>query len=98
MLFMRTDGKYPKLTTSAALQFGHLAVKNVINLEPEQVQAFMARQDFEIDVVQVQNVSGTGYVVLRYQEIVVGLGVYREHLNLVESLFPKGWARKTVLL
>ena len=98
MLFMHTDGKYPKLTTSAALRFGFLASKNVVDLEPEQVVAFMGREDFEVDVAQVQTVSGTGYVILRYQEIVVGMGVYREHLGLVESLFPKGWARKRVLV
>ncbi|NHZ71887.1 MAG: RNA methyltransferase [Aquificales bacterium] len=98
MLFMRTDGKYPKLTTAAALQFGYLATKNVIDLQPEQVQMFIGRQDFDIGAAQVQNVSGTGYIVLRYKGFVAGLGVYREHLGLVESLFPKGWARKTVLV
>jgi 16S rRNA C967 or C1407 C5-methylase (RsmB/RsmF family) len=98
MLFMHTDGKYPKLTTSAALRFGFLASKNVVDLEPAQVAALMGCEDFEVDMAQVQNVSGTGYVILCYQEIVVGMGVYREHLNLIESLFPKGWARKTVLV
>lgn len=98
MLFMRTDGKYPKLTTSAALRFGNLASKNVVDLEAAQVQAFMGRQDFEVDAAQVQNVSGTGYIILRYRGRVVGLGVYRQHLSLVESLFPKGWARKTVVV
>ncbi len=98
MLFMRTDGKYPKLTTSAALQFGHLATKNVIDLEPEQVQAFMARQDFDVCDAQLETVTGVGYAILRYKDFVVGMGVYRAHLGLVESLFPKGWARKTVLV
>ena len=98
MLFMRTDGKYPKLTTAATLRFGALACKNVVDLQPEQLVAFMGRRDFHIEGAQVQNVSGTGYVMLRYQGIVVGLGVYRQHLHLVESLFPKGWARQTVLV
>ncbi|PID85291.1 MAG: RNA methyltransferase [Chloroflexi bacterium] len=96
MLFMHTEGKYPKLTTAAAMQFGRFARDNVIDLQPEQVQAFMARQDFHVDAAQVVDVSGTGYVILRYRGYVVGLGVYRQHLGLVESLYPKGWARKQV--
>ena len=98
MLFMHTDGKYPKLTTAAAMQFGHLARKNIVDLQPAQVQMLMGRQDFEIAADQTQNVMGTGYVILRYQGFVVGLGVYREHLNLIESLYPKGWSRDNVLV
>ena len=98
MLFMRTDGKYPKMTTAAALQFGHLASKNVVDLASEQVQAFVGRQTFDVGAEQLGNVTGVGYVILRYKSYVVGVGVYREHLGIVESLFPKGWSRKTVLV
>ena len=71
---MHTEGKYPKLTSAAALQFGGFASKNVIDLEPEQVQTFMSRQDFGIGSAQTEKVSGTGYVILRYEGFVVGLG------------------------
>ncbi len=98
MLFMHTDGRYPKLTTASTIQFGRFATKNMIDLEPEQVQTFMARQNFNVAPAQLADVSGTGYVILRYRGYVVGLGVYREHLGLVESLYPKGWARKNVLV
>ncbi len=98
MLFMHTEGKYPKLTTAAAMQFGHLAHKSIVDLEPEQVQLFIGRQDFEIGADQTQNVTDTGYVMLRYQGFVMGLGVYRAHLNLVESLYPKGWSRQNILV
>ena len=96
MIFMRTEGKYPKLTTGAAMLVGHHAKRNFIDLEPSQVQDFMARRDFNIMPDQAPHCTGTGYVLLRYQSVSLGIAVYRPHLNLVESLYPKGWARKNV--
>ncbi|MCB8988633.1 MAG: methyltransferase domain-containing protein [Ardenticatenaceae bacterium] len=97
MLFMHTDGKYPKLTTGAAMQFGHLAQQNVLDLSHEQVQAYLARREFEATAGQTAVCSGTGYVLVRHQGFPLGIGVYRANRGTVESLYPKGWARQNVL-
>jgi len=62
-----------------------LARKNIVDLQSAQVQMLMALQDFEIAADQTQNVMGTGYVILRYQGFLVGIGVNCEYLNLIES-------------
>lgn len=98
MLFMHTQGKYPKLTSAAAMQFGAWAEQNVIDLEPEQVGAFMNREDFGITAVQSTRTTGTGYVILRYHGFPLGVGVHRPAQGIVESLYPKGWARKAVVV
>jgi 16S rRNA C967 or C1407 C5-methylase (RsmB/RsmF family)/NOL1/NOP2/fmu family ribosome biogenesis protein len=97
MLFMHTQGKYPKLTSPAAMQFGRAATRNVIDLEPEQAGAFMNREDFGITAVQSSHTTGTGYVILRYHSFPLGVGVHRPAQGKVESLYPKGWARKNVI-
>ncbi|MCA9961480.1 MAG: NOL1/NOP2/sun family putative RNA methylase [Anaerolineales bacterium] len=94
--FMNVDGKYPKLTTAAAMIFGHLATRNTIDLEPEQVANYVARHDFKISATQASHCTGTGYIILRYQGFTMGVGVYRAHAGLVESLYPKGWIRENI--
>jgi len=97
MLFMHTDGKYPKLTTGAAMQFGHLAQRNVLDLTHEQVRAYLARQEFGATAGQTAQCHGTGYVIVRHQGFPLGIGVYRANRGIVESLYPKGWARPNIL-
>jgi NOL1/NOP2/fmu family ribosome biogenesis protein len=80
------------------MQFGKAATRNIIDLEPEQVQAFMNREDFGITAVQSTHSTGTGYIILRYHGFPLGIGVHRPAQGIVESLYPKGWARKTVVV
>ncbi|MCA9973114.1 MAG: methyltransferase domain-containing protein, partial [Anaerolineales bacterium] len=98
MHFMNVDGKYPKLTTAAAMRFGHLAARNWIDLTPPQAAAFFARQDFSLPAAQAAGCSGTGYVLLRYRGYILGVGVYRARQGLLESLYPKGWRRTNVVM
>ncbi|MCP4356509.1 MAG: methyltransferase domain-containing protein [Chloroflexi bacterium] len=98
MMFMRTQGRYPKLTTSASRLLGQHANKNMIDLNVEQTVAYINRQEFVMLPEQTHLCTGTGYVLLRYRERPLGIGVYREHKNRVESMFPKGWVRQNVQL
>ncbi len=98
MFFMHIDGKYPKLTTAAAQYFGKKATRHVVDLLPEQAAAYLARRDTPIASEQVLQGVGTGYVIVRYQGLPLGVGVYRARQGLLESLFPKGWARSEVTM
>lgn len=98
MFFMHIDGKYPKLTTAAAQFFGKKATRHVVDLLPEQAAAYLARRDTPVASEQVLRCVGTGYVIVRYQGLPLGIGVYRARQGLLESLFPKGWARNSVIM
>ncbi|MCA9932845.1 MAG: RNA methyltransferase [Ardenticatenaceae bacterium] len=98
MFFMHIDGKYPKWTTGAAQLFGRYATRQVVDLEPEQAQAYLARQDCGLLAQQTAVCNGTGYALVRYQGIPLGVGVYRARQGLLESLFPKGWARAGAIM
>ena len=39
--FIRIRGKFPKLTSVAAMKFGHLATKNIVTLTPDQLHSLL---------------------------------------------------------
>lgn len=96
MHFMRVDGRYPKLTTAAAMLFGAHATRNVVDLRPEQVTAFIARQEFVLDAAQQAQVTDNGYIMLRWRGVWLGQGAYYADGHRVESLFPKAWSRPAI--
>ena len=93
MHFMRVEGKYPKLTTGAAMLFASFAQRNVLDLAPEQAHAFYQREEFVISDTQASQLTGNGYVMLRYQNIPIGQGTYYANSQRIASLFPKAWSR-----
>lgn len=93
--FMSTRLKYPKLSTAAAMLLGRAATKNYINLTPQQVQAYVNRQDFSVSTRQSTYCTGIGYVLVRYRGFVLGVALYRPANSgggVVQSMFPKGWS------
>ncbi len=98
MLFMRTDGRFPKLTTAASLVFGQYATRNSIEINAEQATSFFTRQTFPVSDDQIHNCTGTGYVILRYKDRTVGVGTFHAKSQSIESSFPKGWVRKNVIV
>lgn len=93
MMFMRTDGRFPKMTTAAGMLFGRHASKNIIEITKEQAAAFFTRRTFAVSDAQIENCTGTGYVVLCLQNTAVGIGVLHTQSQTIESTFPKGWVR-----
>lgn len=98
MPFMRLNMKFPKLTTAATLTLGHMATRNVIELTEEQLDAYLSRRPFFPDVGQLAEDASTGYVVLSFEGITVGLGLFYtatdERPGKVESLYPKAQANR----
>ncbi len=81
--------KYPKPTTSCATTFGREADRNVVNMSYDQLQAYLARKPFTLQKDQIQSCNGSGYVLVRYQNAVLGVGFYEQNQSVVASLFPK---------
>jgi hypothetical protein len=81
--------KYPKLITSCATSFGHNAGLNIIDIFPNQLQDYLSRKTVTLYEDQDQVCDGTGYVLIRHQNAVLGVGFYEQNQGFVASLFPK---------
>ena len=86
--------KYPKPTTSCATAFGFRADRNRIDLYPDQLQAYLRRKPFALRKDQDRSCDSSGYVLVRYQNAVLGVGFYEQNQSLVDSLFPKSRVSK----
>ena len=84
--------QYPKLTTSCAASFGPTAGRNVIDASSSQLQAYLARKPFILKKDQARACDGSGYVLMRYHNAVLGVGFYDQNQDVVASLFPKSMA------
>ena len=81
--------KYPKPTTSCAAAFGCKADRNVIDTSFNQLQAYLARKPFTLQKDQARACDGSGYVLVGYQNVVLGVGFYEQNDNVIASLLPK---------
>lgn len=97
MHLMRTNMHYPKITTSAAMAFGHLATKNIVELDREGVDAFLSRIPHRVMPEQTKSCTGRGYVLPKHEELVLGVGFFapeedHEEGGELRSMFPKAWS------
>jgi hypothetical protein len=96
MVFMRAQSRFPKITTAAAMVFGGVATRNTIDLDAEQIQAYVQRQDVHVRGDQLKSCTGIGYVLVRHQGVDFGVAFYvpeeRDEGARLQSLFPKAWA------
>jgi NOL1/NOP2/sun family putative RNA methylase len=85
--------KVPKLSTEAAMAFGSFATRNVVDVDTEARVAFITQQSISLTPDQTRNCSEKGYVIVRSDGIVLGVGML--HLDgeapTLESQFPKNW-------
>jgi NOL1/NOP2/sun family putative RNA methylase len=96
MVFMRAETRFPKLTTAAAMLFGTRAVRNTVDLDEGQMQAYVQRRDILLRGDQVGSCTGIGYVLVRYQGLPFGIALYlpdeQDKGDRLKSMFPKAWA------
>jgi NOL1/NOP2/sun family putative RNA methylase len=86
--------RFPKPTTSCAAAFGEMAERNVIDVSPSQLRNYLARRSFDLKKDQANACDGSsGYVMVRFQNAVMGVGYYDKSEGAVASLFPKSRAR-----
>lgn len=88
---LKTRIRYPKLSTAAAMLIGHLASQHVVALNAEQRDQYLHKQDLELRSDQLELCQSTGYVIVRYRNICLGLGLYFEpneqHDHVLRSLY-----------
>jgi NOL1/NOP2/sun family putative RNA methylase len=84
--------RYPILTTGAAAAFGPLASRNRIGVTADQRDAYLRRMPFTPSPGQLADCLGTGYVLIVWEEAVLGVGFYGADQGRVASLFPKSMA------
>ena len=97
IVFMRAkSSRFPKLTTAAAMLFGGKATRNTIDLDEEQIRAYVQRQDINLRADQVRSCTGIGYVLVRHEGVDFGVALYlpdeQGKGDRAKSLFPKAWA------
>lgn len=89
---IKTKVKHPKLSTPAAMWITPHAKQNCIELTKSQRDEYLFREDIYLNAKQVKKIRGTGYVLVSYLGIGLGIGLYLEHTQgpeKLESLFPK---------
>ncbi len=94
--FVHINMKHPKITTAGAMAFGHLATRNILDLNPSQLHGFLTGQAF--DLVPGQGGGGLqrGSVLVRCEDIFLGTGFFEPGATgggLVTSQFPAAWQR-----
>ena len=90
--FMKTKTRFPKLTTPGAQILGPHATRNVLDLDADQLPAYLARTAVALEPGQAGDCSGDGFVLVRHRGHVLGLAFYRDSADRVESLVPKRWS------
>lgn len=100
---LRIDMKAPRLTTAAAMTWGHLAQKNAIELQDDQLDPYLLRENIRLSSEQLHNCTGRGPILIRYHGHCLGLGFLEStrpedsnHGHL-RSLYPRAFARELQL-
>ncbi len=94
MFFIKERDRYPKLSTAAAMCLAPHATRNVVDLDQSQVNGFHDRETFPLDHAQQRACDGSGYVMTRFREHVLGIGLYLAEKGTLASYFPKRWTPK----
>lgn len=88
---VRISRSFQKLTTSAATALGHLAARNIVDLDGTQVSAYLTRTPVVLDGAGAAGCT-RGHVMVRHAGVVLGMGEYRADRGILYSMFPKHWA------
>jgi hypothetical protein len=72
-----------------------MANRNVVDSSKGQLQNYLARKSFTLTKDQANACDGgSGYVLVRFKNAVLGVGYYDKSEGAVASLFPKSMARE----
>jgi SAM-dependent methyltransferase len=86
---VHVKGPHEKLTTAGAMLLGAVARRNAVDLDGDQMRAYLMRGKFSLSAAQAAQCSEDGYILVRYQGAPLGVGVFRSSDARVASLFPK---------
>jgi NOL1/NOP2/fmu family ribosome biogenesis protein len=93
MPIAQLNKKWPKLKTGAAMLLAPEATAHVIELLKDQVVAYARRETFPVDRSQIPGRSIPGYVLVKNDDLYLGLGILRGTPDgwRLESVLPKHW-------
>ena len=83
------------VTTAATFFIGSRAKRNIIDISHAQTDAFLSRETVILLDGQLDSCTDGGYVIVRHQGVIVGLGFLRvndDGCATLESYFPKSWS------
>jgi NOL1/NOP2/fmu family ribosome biogenesis protein len=87
--FIRVGRRIWKITSVAAIQFGHAATRNVVEVEAEEARALMRGEAFEFPAGDARaDLPWRGHVIARFRGVPLGCMQWRG--SGVESSLPKG--------
>lgn len=90
--FVRINVPEPKLTTAAAMCFGHHATRNYVQLEYPEAQAYVSRKGITLRPEQAATCTSDGYVLVQHNGITLGVGFLHVEDLVLNSLYPKSWS------
>lgn len=94
MPFVRVNLAYPKLTTAAAMLFGRYATRNIVPVEGTEARRYVDGDDLVEPHLPSTATLEPGYVLVRWGEIDLGLGLMIVESDRVrlKSLYPRRWS------
>lgn len=84
MVFARLTKKGVKITTNVAQIFGKYFKKNVFEISNEEKEQYVRGMDLKRSLP-----TTSGYVVLKWQEHYLGVGLYNEQTKIIKNMIPK---------
>ena len=93
--FVHTGMALPKLTTAATFFIGNRAKANIVDVNHDQTDSFLSRETIILVEGQMDRCTDAGYVIVRHEGVIVGLGFLRvtdDGCATLESYFPKSWS------
>ncbi len=96
MPFFYPQMRFPRPTTSAAMHFGYLATRNVIDIEADELPSLVFRRPILADAGRLDAAGAVdyGYAFLRYRGAVLCLAYVDPAAGVVKSLCPKEWTTR----
>lgn len=93
--FYSTKRWLPRLASGMARRLGHLARRNVIDLDEAQIEALVLHREVRLHPEQIRLLDGEGYVLPRYRGWVVTVARFRDEgdAGVIRGLIPKLWSQ-----
>lgn len=97
--FFYVNMRFPRLTTLAAVKFGHLATRNVFDARGDEPAKLLHRHEILVDEERASSLTGHGYALLRHRGLPIGLGFYHpeDDGNWLRGMLPRSWVVRTGL-
>ncbi|MDA8017322.1 MAG: hypothetical protein MPN21_07715 [Thermoanaerobaculia bacterium] len=95
--FFYVNMRFPRLTTLAAVKFGHDAVRNVFDASDGETAMLLHRHEIRVDRGRAASMTGHGYVMLRRHGLPIGLGFFHpeDDGDWLRGMLPRSWVVRT---